>query len=401
MIDYVCPHCKSELEIDDEYAGQKGKCNKCGGSISVPARENAYAHKEEITRLGSKFWAVVLFLPFIAIVWALRLPKSHGQKRIAIAVPSLWLVFALFSMSIGRTEISREYPKNAVSQKSFQRRMVVPEKEEEKVQPEIAVSKRKEEENAQSALVCNEFNVVASMEGGFVSAHLETDLPDYAEIFVSVSRTYYERGDEETAYSLDYFSEKSTVGAWRRSRSISVDDGLFSTRIQERMDKMGSLGIPFEVAKIEEKIEVYFVLPVNQRNPLFGKGNANLQGLMVPETGLRSINGTRILHKSLAVAGSVTTVSRKANYLTLKLGYAYRLSKSTPLMPEFEPSDPNSALALVRKLPVSSIIVVKSKRTKRNNPWYYVEAYDSNRISLGIGWINSIALMGQDISIVQ
>ena len=38
MINYTCPHCGKDLGIRAQYAGQKGKCNHCGGSITAPAK---------------------------------------------------------------------------------------------------------------------------------------------------------------------------------------------------------------------------------------------------------------------------------------------------------------------------------------------------------------------------
>jgi hypothetical protein len=35
MIEMVCPHCKLGLKFPDEYAGQKGNCDKCGGEMYV------------------------------------------------------------------------------------------------------------------------------------------------------------------------------------------------------------------------------------------------------------------------------------------------------------------------------------------------------------------------------
>jgi len=36
MIPITCPYCGKKLSIPEQYAGQKGKCNKCGGRITVP-----------------------------------------------------------------------------------------------------------------------------------------------------------------------------------------------------------------------------------------------------------------------------------------------------------------------------------------------------------------------------
>jgi len=37
MIELTCPHCRADLKIPDQYAGQNGKCNHCRGKIVVPS----------------------------------------------------------------------------------------------------------------------------------------------------------------------------------------------------------------------------------------------------------------------------------------------------------------------------------------------------------------------------
>jgi len=36
MISFTCPNCQHELQIPDQYAGQRGACNKCQEPITVP-----------------------------------------------------------------------------------------------------------------------------------------------------------------------------------------------------------------------------------------------------------------------------------------------------------------------------------------------------------------------------
>ena len=45
---------------------------------------------------------------------------------------------------------------------------------------------------------------------------IETDLPEDAEVLVSVDRTYYTLGDAE-AYSQEYYSERGKVRHWQQS----------------------------------------------------------------------------------------------------------------------------------------------------------------------------------------
>ena len=80
---------------------------------------------------------------------------------------------------------------------------------------------------------------------------------------------------------------------------------------------------------------------------------------------------------------------------SLRVGQALQLSRVTALMPGLEPADPMAALQRMRKLPPRTTIKVLKVTTKRQTPWYFVEAKSPSKASLGSGWINSIALMGQ------
>lgn len=42
-IKFACPQCKNVMTVDSKFAGKKGKCNKCGGVIEVPAESPANA----------------------------------------------------------------------------------------------------------------------------------------------------------------------------------------------------------------------------------------------------------------------------------------------------------------------------------------------------------------------
>ena len=79
-------------------------------------------------------------------------------------------------------------------------------------------------------------------------------------------------------------------------------------------------------------------------------------------------------------------------------GETWIVSKQTPLMPFLNPNDPVSALTKMKKIPASGGFEVLSKQYKtKGNPWYKVIAFDQNRTEIGCGWINSIALLGQQL----
>ena len=238
--------------------------------------------------------------------------------------------------------------------------------------------------------------MIQTIEGDTLKISLDTDLPDYTDLMVSVSRSYKEKGDTESSYSIDYFQEKSTVKKWRSQQELSISDKVFINKLQKQMNMMSQLGMPFKTSTISKKIEVSFVVPVNQSNPIFGKRNENLQSNLISPSGYRTIRKEKIINKPLGSRVSNIRAT-KVSTSDLQKGGVYTISKETPLMPEFEPADPTTAITKLKKLPPGSVITVLSIRMKVNSPWYQVKTKSATGLSIGEGWINSIALIGQDI----
>jgi hypothetical protein len=81
----------------------------------------------------------------------------------------------------------------------------------------------------------------------------------------------------------------------------------------------------------------------------------------------------------------------------LRIGQAFFVSKETPLMPELEPADPLAAVQRVQQIPKGGAFKVYEAKKKGTSAWYRVVAFDPNKKQIGSGWINSIALLGQDL----
>ena len=86
---------------------------------------------------------------------------------------------------------------------------------------------------------------------------------------------------------------------------------------------------------------------------------------------------------------------QRVSWDELQIGSTYRISRQTMLMPEGRNSvDPMTAIGRVRKIsPGSTIRVIDIDRN--GQPWYEV------RVGSNSGWINGMALMGQDIQLVH
>lgn len=250
----------------------------------------------------------------------------------------------------------------------------------------------------ETQVVANQFDIEYQLVGSTLTFWLETDLPDDTNVMVSVWRLYTEVGSAEK-YLVNYFGEKSKIGKWRQAQTVDIDNVKWKRELEARRKGLARAGEPFTVAAIDDHIEVGFTVPVNQESPRFGRMNENLVGSVVTQSGrLRIIrNEIRI---SFPLEGSLDS-TEYASPRDLRVGFTYRLSRETPLMPEFEPQDPLSALANVMRVPLEGTMTVREVRMKRGTPWYRVVANVPSGREIGEGWVNSIALIGQDIVIVN
>lgn len=249
---------------------------------------------------------------------------------------------------------------------------------------------------ADAQVVCNKFKLITKVKGSTLDLSVDTNLPDNTVVMVSVSRSYLEKGNPAT-YSEDYFSEKSTVGKWKSRHRIFVDSEEWKSSLRAKQEKMSRLGLGFDVASISDKISVRMVVPINQPDPRFGKRNSKLTGKAVRTTGLRVVEDEIEIDYPLDSPPVGKSPFPSLNPLELEVGQTYILSKQTPLMPSHSPADPIAALQKMKQIPKGGVFKVLETVKKRGNPWYKVVALDQRKKRIGTGWINSTALLGQEL----
>jgi len=90
-------------------------------------------------------------------------------------------------------------------------------------------------------------------------------------------------------------------------------------------------------------------------------------------------------------------IPKKGNNIwnSLKKGESFRLTKETMLMPDPNPKNPITALHKAKKIPAGSKITILNIAINRNTVWYYVEVINSLKKIPDVGWIISMALLGQ------
>lgn len=230
------------------------------------------------------------------------------------------------------------------------------------------------------------FKINSSLNGNSIDISISTDLPDNTKISLSVNRSYWEKGDSETEYNKDYFSEEGTVGQWKNTRTIVLKKQIWQNSITEYQNEMAKLGLGFDVAKISDSISVYaVVLSKNIPEPIF------------KETKM-ALTEVKLFYP---FNGKIEIESKYENSQSLKIGKTYSLSKTTPLMPELNPSDPIKALEKVKQLESENRVKILTIDKKSNMPWYKVKAFTKKNKSVGIGWINSTSLIGQELRVIE
>ena len=241
-------------------------------------------------------------------------------------------------------------------------------------------------------IVTDKFDVRYDLRDRELTVALDTDLGDAAGLMVSVSRSYWEQGSNE-AYPVNYFSARSTVGEWRHPRRITLDHDAWEREIGQRQRALAAAGEPFTVSRIANSIAISLVVPVNQ-GPPFERFNANLRGDVVTQSG-----NLRVVRQVVTVPYPVDATgvgqTRFADPLNLARGVTYRGSREIPLVPEIDPPDPLAAIASIRQLSAGEEFTVLGVTVHRNTPWYRAQTH------LGDGWINSTALLGQEVVVVR
>lgn len=149
-----------------------------------------------------------------------------------------------------------------------------------------------------AGIVCDRFELRWEIDGEDLMLAIDTDLPDEGELSVSVSRSYYEVGND-AEYARDYLSVLEPVSRWREPRRIPLDADAWRADLAAHQSRMAELaaaerqaGVPaedtvaFEVASIVDDVEIRAVLHLNQDDPRFGgRGNPNLSGAATSGSG--------------------------------------------------------------------------------------------------------------------
>ena len=257
--------------------------------------------------------------------------------------------------------------------------------------------------SSETNVVSDRFILQWDLAGTDLLLAINTDLPDAAEVIVSVDRRYYEVGNTE-AYSRSYFSEKGRISKWRTPRRVPINDEIWKADLKAHQSKMATLysDLAFEIDRIEDQISVRAVVHVNQPDSRFGgRGNPNLSGAAVSR--MSGSNNWNLVEDQQEIRLPLTGVrqakrARNVPHDGLRKGESYRLLSESPLMAagpnSVSGSNPEEIMKVLGKtlnIPAGRVVrVVSIDRSSGSNPWYEVEVIGNEGAT---GWINSTALM--------
>lgn len=250
----------------------------------------------------------------------------------------------------------------------------------------------------ETKIVCDKFKLVTKFTGSTLDFSIDTDLPDNTVVIVTVSRSYLEKGNSDT-YSVDYFSETSTIGKWKSNQSISIASEKWKMALKAKQEEMSKIGLGFDVASISNKIEVRMVVPINQPDPKFGNRNQNLTGKAVKTNDIRVIKDKIEINYPLDTPPVGKSAFPNLNPMALEVDQTYVVSKQTPLMISHSPADPIADIQQTKQIPQEGRFKILQVYKKKTQPWYKVIAFDKRAEEIGTGWINSSALLGQQLKV--
>ncbi len=236
-----------------------------------------------------------------------------------------------------------------------------------------------------------------------VEFKLETDLPDDTKIIGRIHRTFtatiMDMGVSKTdTYSDDYAELDCTVNDLLKPSVFHLDRQKWIEAFKQSHKRLSITSDGVAIDGIDQNIAIQISVSSVQRNPRFGKYNANLVGKAISPGLLgKTVECTLYVPH---VEPLPVKLPRYTHFETLQVGKKYIISKTIPLMLINNPQDwvdVAEAIAEAGEIIANGTIMVTAKTKRETTVWYRVIAWRADGRRLGDGWVNSLALCGQKI----
>ncbi|NQV19312.1 MAG: hypothetical protein HQ534_12320 [Armatimonadetes bacterium] len=161
-------------------------------------------------------------------------------------------------------------------------------------------------------ITCDKFNLHTSLQDNTLYISIESDLPDYTNIIVSISRSYWQKGETDEYSSIKYFTEKSNLKKWKNTKKILLDNTRWKAKLKIREDRMVGKGdLEYQVSKINDNISVDVTVIEKQSNSAFGKNNKNLIGNEVKTENIHVVRKRKEIIYPLSINEKLTSNIKK------------------------------------------------------------------------------------------
>lgn len=245
-------------------------------------------------------------------------------------------------------------------------------------------------------VVCTHFDVTATMSGNDAIISVNTDLPDETKVSISVYRGYTKEDLPETFVNR-HFYKSVLVGDTDQPIIAGLDADKWNASLNERLVNHAKLGISTaSVKSISDNINVSATIAINQPNSIYMAKNKNLKGCGVKTGYNRTISRDIVLKAPLGKEFKEADIPNFVTYNTLSPGVIYKVSRRTPMMPTGPEDFLSGASANIKYIASGGGFKVISVDSRDGYKLYEASIYDGTRFHTG--WINSSALVGQEIA---
>ena len=158
---------------------------------------------------------------------------------------------------------------------------------------------------------CDKFIVNTELQNNELLVSIDSDLPNFTNIIVSVSRSYT-TNIGLNKYPIDYFSDRSNLKKWKKTQNIFLDNTKWQDDFLKHRKILISSGNPItKVIDISDFIRVVVTVHAKQSNPAFGEKNINLVGNEVQDGNIRIVRKAVVFVYPIEISKSYKNVTNK------------------------------------------------------------------------------------------
>ena len=175
--------------------------------------------------------------------------------------------------------------------------------------------------------ICNKFIVNAELHNNVLRLSIDSDLPNFTDISITVSRSFSTKGDFNK-YPIDYFDDSSNLKKWKKTQNIFLDNSKWQDDFLIHRKTMINFGNSnYEVNDISNNIRVVTTVHAKQSNYVFGEKNINLEGSEVKKGNINVVRKVVEIVYPIEISKSYKSNAKKKAKQVISKGYKSNANK--------------------------------------------------------------------------